>query len=284
MIGGVLRKVAAGARSAGAASRRRAPALVVAFTLAAGTVGSGVAVSAWGARTHGAKSVVSAKGMIARAGVAQAQAPSARPALPAAGPPERGFSHRRHRAVECTSCHLSAQSHGALKVRTRDDCTACHHSPRRSAGCSHCHEASELAQSGRTVRIRTSVSKAVNERVLPFAHSLHGELSCGDCHGAGPDHRPRTDCAACHDRHHTEARDCQRCHRPGDVKAHPTSDVHAGCGGAGCHADRAVTSLRWSRNVCVACHQDRAKHEAGRDCATCHQVPALHANPKEVAP
>lgn len=159
----------------------------------------------------------------------------------------------------------------------------CHHAAAKATGCTSCHEAGTLpGPTQRQVQVRTSVAAGANTRTLPFAHAFHAAVACGDCHEGGPQRRAVKDCTGCHERHHTAARDCQLCHRAEDVKGHPAS-VHGGCAGGGCHSDAAVTALPWSRTVCTSCHQDKAKHQAGRDCATCHQVPALNANHKEVA-
>jgi len=197
---------------------------------------------------------------------------------------ERGFSHERHKGVPCSSCHLSAQSHGALKVQTRGDCQACHHSPTQSIGCAGCHGAADLPRGG-TLRVPvcTSVTRP-DSRSLPFAHARHASVACGSCHGAPPAVTPAQGCASCHDRHHTADRDCRQCHRADDVRSHPAASVHVGCGGAGCHDGGAVAGLAWSRTVCLSCHQDRAGHEPGRDCAACHQVPALGSEREEIAP
>ncbi len=258
--------------------RRRA---VLGF--AAVVVGAGVLLPGarlWGERGRGGERVPS-RALAAAGARGRASAPQEPVAAPADS--GRAFSHRLHRSVGCTSCHVSGSSHGALKVRTREDCLACHHSPTRATGCTTCHEADRLpAPASRTVQFRTSVAPGASPRTLPFAHAFHAAVACADCHEAGLEHRPVKDCTGCHERHHTAARDCQRCHRPDDVKGHPAS-VHGGCGGQGCHSDPAVTALSWSRTVCTSCHQDKAKHQAGRDCATCHQVPALNENHKEVA-
>jgi hypothetical protein len=217
--------------------------------------------------------------------VAVRQEPSGGPtqAVPAAE--GRGFSHGVHRGVQCTSCHMSAGGHGVLKVRTREDCLACHHASTDAGACVRCHAASSFpSAAGKTVEVRTSLAPEASRRILPFAHSFHGSVSCGDCHGPAPTFRPPKACSSCHDRHHTEARDCQKCHPAQAVKSHPAMQSHAGCASAGCHVDKAVAALSWSRNVCVACHQDHARHEAGRDCAVCHQVPALHTTRTEVTP
>lgn len=203
-------------------------------------------------------------------------------------PPEdgspRGFSHRLHRGVDCTACHLSRQSHGALKIRTAEDCQACHHSPTQKAGCASCHDAGKLPPpSVQTVDVRTSVASSASRRSLPFSHGLHGQVQCAECHGRPPSAGAGRACSSCHDQHHTEKRACQQCHRPQDVKGHAAEVVHTGCAGGGCHADAAVTRLRWSRNVCLGCHQDRTEHRKPRDCAACHRVPALQASRQEVA-
>jgi hypothetical protein len=180
---------------------------------------------------------------------------------------------------------MSAGGHGVLKVRTQEDCVACHHSSTDAGACVRCHAAAEFpVASAKAVQVRTSVAAQPQSRALPFAHSFHGAVSCRDCHGAPPKFTPVKDCSSCHDRHHTEARDCQKCHPAQVLKAHPALASHTGCAGAGCHRDKAVAALAWSRSVCVACHQDQARHQAGRDCAACHQVPALHSTRTEVTP
>lgn len=235
-----------------------------------------------GAAMQAPAASVSAHGARASAGAGE-QEPSARALQTGGGGGARGFSHRLHRTVECTACHVSGSSHGALKVRTREDCMACHHSRTRATGCTTCHRAGSLpGATTRRVQVRTSVAPGSSPRTLPFAHAFHTTVACRECHGGAPDFRPVADCTGCHARHHTSERDCQRCHRAEDVKGHPAA-VHGGCGGAGCHGDPAVLSLSWSRTVCSSCHRDQVGHQPGRDCATCHQVPALHQNGKEVA-
>jgi nitrate/TMAO reductase-like tetraheme cytochrome c subunit len=50
------------------------------------------------------------------------------------------FSHPDHVVAErmaCTACHTSLDDHGGTTVRTRDDCSECHHSTKRP--CESCH-------------------------------------------------------------------------------------------------------------------------------------------------
>ncbi len=238
-----------------------------------------VAAAGWSGRAR-AQTPARDTGRVAPDSVAVT--PSMAAAREAAG---RGFSHERHRGVACASCHLSARSHGALKVQTHQDCQACHHSSAQPVGCASCHRAGELPGPGTvSVPVRTSVAPSPMARTLPFAHEYHRDVSCGSCHGAPPAVAPVKACASCHERHHTADRDCQRCHRPQDVRSHPSATVHSGCSGAGCHGDAAVAALPWSRTVCLSCHQDRVQHAPGGDCAACHQVPALGSAREEVAP
>ncbi len=242
--------------------------------------------AAWGAVGRAGKT---SAGTAPGAHVLPVAVDTPRPALAAgAVPPEEaspgGFSHRVHRSVGCTDCHLSQQSHGALKIRTLDDCRACHHSPAQKTGCTGCHQGGALPPpSLRNEDVQTSVARAPSRRSLPFSHAFHGSVGCVECHGSPPRAEPERSCSSCHDQHHTEARACLRCHRPQDVRGHPAAAVHVGCAGGGCHTDAAVNRLSWSRGVCLGCHQDRTEHQKSSDCAACHQVPALHANRQEVA-
>src|SRR5689334_22963933 len=62
------------------------------------------------------------------------------------------FSHRTHKALDCSTCHTSAEQHGGLKVTTVAACQACHHAPSRQASCGKCHSASET-EAARTVTL-----------------------------------------------------------------------------------------------------------------------------------
>lgn len=192
--------------------------------------------------------------------------------------PFRGFSHAIHRGVACTSCHSMQSEHGALLVRTREDCMRCHHSPRVAATCTRCHETQGLPQGlTRTVTSKTSVAPAPTTRSLPFSHRDHPGVACASCHSGPPAYTTIASCTTCHESHHANVRDCRTCHVANVRTGHPIAAAHVTCTGGGCHADPAVRSLTWSRQVCLTCHQEMKAHEPGRFCADCHRVPALRA-------
>ncbi len=191
----------------------------------------------------------------------------------------RGFSHGVHRQVACTSCHSARTAHGALLVRTLEDCMRCHHAPEPARSCTRCHRQAELPQGlSRTVTVRTSVAPAPAERKLPFNHADHPDVACGTCHSGPPTLLTIASCTSCHVRHHTGARQCRVCHVADAYAAHDAR-AHLSCSGGGCHQDAAISALSWSRQLCLACHQRMSGHEPGRNCAECHRVPELRSTP-----
>ena len=105
-------------------------------------------------------------------------APAARTPVRTAGPaaqsPAQGLgfaselpmSHRRHRSLDCTSCHASGgDQHGELTVRTTAQCQQCHHTPARvSATCSSCNRPLNALISRGDDTVRTS---AIRPAPLP---------------------------------------------------------------------------------------------------------------------
>jgi hypothetical protein len=195
---------------------------------------------------------------------------------PAAASDTLRFSHQRHRNVACKSCHKSERTHGELAIRTDRDCASCHHATEVADRivCRSCHTGKQLA----TPRVVTSVAMASvrtepRTRELTFDHGRHEKTECRTCHEKGPTLAFDRGCNSCHEDHHVAKAECRSCHTDGQLeRAHPRAVVHAGCGGAGCHQDAAVTALPPARNVCVACHAKQVDHKPGRDCAACHQV------------
>lgn len=186
-----------------------------------------------------------------------------------AGPP--GFSHRRHRAVDCTACHSSAERHGGLVVKTVRDCQSCHHAPERQAECATCHTTQEVRGARPIPAIVTlSVWRTPRERRLPFAHERHTSVTCTTCHTTPVTLAPTRGCESCHDQHHTVEASCRDCHQ--SPKAAHTREVHLGCAGSGCHTLAGTVALQPARNVCLTCHQDLVNHNPGRQCGQCHQV------------
>ena len=182
------------------------------------------------------------------------------------------FSHRTHKLLTCAGCHDQKISPGAVKVRTRAECAACHHSAERSVTCEGCHDArTKLAKTyQRTVTMRTSADTPVKQRGLPFAHKQHRDLECKGCHTSGVLLGVSRDCASCHTDHHTAERSCASCHPP--AKALHQRAAHDGCAGSGCHANATVIALPPSRSTCLTCHVDQSTHKPKRECAECHAV------------
>jgi Class III cytochrome C family len=182
------------------------------------------------------------------------------------------FSHRTHRALDCSTCHTSAERHGGLKVTTVAACQACHHAPSRQASCGKCHSASET-EAARTVTLamRLPIWAGSRERKVAFEHARHASLTCVTCHTTPVTLAPTRGCETCHDKHHTPEVVCRSCHAPPDSAAHARA-AHLGCAGSGCHSAAGTASLLPMRNVCLACHQDKENHKPGQDCAKCHQV------------
>jgi nitrate/TMAO reductase-like tetraheme cytochrome c subunit len=200
------------------------------------------------------------------------------------------FSHRRHKDQECVSCHGTGKEHGALKVRTVADCQNCHHAAATASAdgavsgtparrCTSCHAGVGLRQGiADTIAIKLTVWKAPRERVLTFRHDRHAFSGCLVCHGTpGTLAVPASkNCASCHDQHHEPDVQCRACHTATPKDAH-TREAHLGCASAQCHAPQTVANLRPKRNVCVVCHQNKATHKPGKECAACHQVEWLTA-------
>lgn len=183
------------------------------------------------------------------------------------------FSHRRHRAVECTACHAtSGQRHGQLTVTTDRDCQSCHHAPERRTACGSCHEARELGpREAISAEMSMPTWNASRARTLPFGHADHRLIECTTCHSAPLTMAIDRDCASCHQDHHRASSDCRVCHQ--ELRRPPhTRQAHLSCAGSGCHGDQSVLALRPTRNVCEGCHQNMVRHRVGRECASCHQV------------
>lgn len=183
------------------------------------------------------------------------------------------FSHARHKSVQCTACHTSDKSHGAIAVARPTGCLECHHGPQQKATCTTCH--TSLVTRPRAVSLTMTVWNAPKTRTLTFAHDRHAKLECKTCHTTPRTLAAEGTCVSCHGDHHTETATCASCHPatpPSAQTQHPREATHAGCGGSGCHRDAAVLALPPSRGVCLACHRDQTNHKPGGDCATCHLI------------
>jgi hypothetical protein len=114
----------------------------------------------------------------------------------------------------------------------------------------------------------------------------HATMLCNRCHAAG--YRPPTECAECHKLDAVApmmSSGCDTCHA-NEQEVQPINDcatchdslgeLHKGGG----HPDAACTDCHkphgWKvagREVCLACHDDKAEHynEEKAACASCHE-------------
>lgn len=210
-------------------------------------------------------------------------------AAPPATAPPGAFPHVEHRSLACRTCHASVPGHGThgdvecttchprptgqevRPTRSWEGCMACHHSPeRRAEGCPSCHGSSEDGSFVLPVREPPAAGESARDPTggLPFSHDPHRAVPCASCHEGGTSLAVERSCDSCHERHHRPDASCMTCHD--DVRDAHDAQAHLGCGGDGCHTSPTVLALPESRSVCLTCHQDRAQHEPGRECATCH--------------
>lgn len=190
-------------------------------------------------------------------------------ALPGSLLPDTAFHHSVHKALACTTCHGTGDTHGGLKFTPPAGCRACHHGARQRVECTGCHELSSLSGGTMPMTFAISARTPVVSRPVTFAHARHASLACTRCHGDDVKRAVATTCASCHTEHHAPAANCAGCH-PTATTGHDRT-VHDGC--ARCHTDAAVAALPASRPVCVACHEAQRDHYPNGDCATCHALP-----------
>ncbi len=123
---------------------------------------------------------------------------------------------------------------------------------------------------------------AARARDVAFRHETHRDVKCVACHTTPvtlDPAAPVTTCTACHDDHHTAARDCAGCHAaagPEALAPHaPPHDAHQGC--AACHAPVTVARLVPDRALCLTCHAAQRDHYPAAECTVCH----FQATPQE---
>ena len=186
------------------------------------------------------------------------------------------FSHQQHQELACTTCHATAEGHGALTFAAPRGCQLCHHQRPAQSECSACHEPPTL-QSAMLSRVRVTVTDTlVRERPVHFRHEQHAEIRCVQCHTA-----PVTlataaavrGCTDCHDDHHAAQRSCVSCHASEQVEqAHaPPIDAHVACDA--CHRAATVERLVPDRSFCLTCHEPQAReHYPDRECTVCHML------------
>lgn len=183
-------------------------------------------------------------------------------------PQDSTFRHSVHKALACTDCHSTTNTHGGLKFTAPAGCLACHHSARQTVECTTCHTTDSLPTRTLPVSFAISARPQPVSRPLTFAHARHRSLACTTCHGSDVRRSVTRTCASCHAEHHTATADCAGCH-PTAREGHDRT-AHDGC--ARCHTDPVVAALPPSRPVCLACHQAQRDHYPTGDCATCHAL------------
>jgi nitrate/TMAO reductase-like tetraheme cytochrome c subunit len=189
------------------------------------------------------------------------------------------FWHAQHRGVECTECHSVRDRHGAVTVTSLRDCRSCHHTEPVATPCAGCHD------QGAVRRLQTTASRVMDIRVgtlnrprrpLPFDHGDHLRYECQQCHTQGLAlSASGLQCAQCHEEHHQGDVSCMSCHPSPADGAHDLN-AHLTCTGAGCHTapPATVQAIPRTRDFCLACHQDLVDHRPGRNCVSCHALPA----------
>jgi hypothetical protein len=187
------------------------------------------------------------------------------------------FSHREHRDVECSDCHSSEESHGALVITSVRQCRECHHTGELAQSCGSCHSDQELLPRRYTVRetFQLSVSDP-DERQLAFSHAEHRDNACADCHRQPLTLAVDRSCTSCHEDHHQPTVNCIACHTTPVDTAH-TAVVHLGCAGSGCHDPVPFQGVPRTRSLCLSCHQDLVDHEPQGNCVDCHPLPRPRA-------
>lgn len=185
------------------------------------------------------------------------------------------FRHANHRDVECAACHVSDERHGAVTIQSITDCRSCHHEAPVAADCQSCH--TQAALEGRGLTVTRTLEFSVGDpdrRTVGFDHAAHAGTDCATCHAEGLT-RPfqAASCDGCHTEHHEPTATCTTCHTAPAPDAHSV-DAHVGCVGSGCHSDPPFEGAPRQRNGCLVCHQDLGDHQPGRECVSCHVLPA----------
>lgn len=201
------------------------------------------------------------------------------PATPA---PADSFSHPRHKALACLTCHVNQEGHGQLTFEKGRGCQICHHQAPARSECAKCHPGADFTRPA-TVAVAIAVpEKPARTRDVPFDHAAHKDAKCLDCHVepvtlkvSGEVRR----CEGCHDQHHEPQRQCATCHYSQAIVDGHERSSHVKCDA--CHTPKYVAALQPERTFCLACHFDAkpksVDHYPEQACTVCH----LQATPAE---
>lgn len=147
----------------------------------------------------------------------------------------------------CVACHADhvAGEAKAIKVPRMQDlhCVECHQflrqdSPLRPTRqtCLDCHQ-------------KITIGRVVFPDKAPM------KWDCRECHKPHDQANPVVNCTGCHSGAKTEGLHGMKTHSGSECKT--------------CHQPHQWTVS--SRDTCLACHQDKAQHNAGTNCADCHR-------------
>jgi len=202
------------------------------------------------------------------------------PAALFSGSPPDSFEHARHESLACLTCHTTSSATSTLNFAVPRGCQTCHHSSTAGRTCTACHAPAGLPQASARMVVSIPAHPA-RARDVEFDHTRHQDLACKECHTTPVSLAPAAPvagCAACHEKHHTEAGDCAACHAGGDLEAPHTPPVAAHERCDACHTPARIAALTPSRPFCLTCHQPQAdEHYSDRECTPCH----LDATPAE---
>lgn len=194
------------------------------------------------------------------------------PPPPPPAAPADSFSHQRHKAINCITCHGTRAGQSRLTFDPPRGCQICHHQAAAQSDCRKCHDQQETGRPIPTHLTVTVPRQNSRERDVSFAHETHKSLRCQECHTQPvtlePDSAVRA-CASCHEQHHEPGRDCATCHRTTQILAahRPPAEAHTGCDA--CHTPSVIAGLVPSRTLCLTCHEGQ-NHYPSKECTICH--------------
>jgi predicted CXXCH cytochrome family protein len=183
-----------------------------------------------------------------------------------------------------------------VKYQGRDDCRPCHQivfkslngTPHALIQCENCH--------GPALNHPTDPTKLTIDTTRRLCLRCHAKLQYpssarGEIRGIDPaSHNPGVQCVLCHMAHHPSlrflqslaprppqhaAQYCRTCHQEQVDKTEGMPHAIIQCedchGPAGNHpTDPPRLTVDKARSLCLRCHTDKARHNLGRECVTCH--------------
>jgi hypothetical protein len=102
------------------------------------------------------------------------------------------FAHRTHRDLECKGCHTSG-----IKLAVVRDCQSCHsehHTDERA--CGSCHSSPKALHEREAHDGCGGAGCHTNATVLALTPS---RAACLACHDDQKNHKPKRECAECHE-------------------------------------------------------------------------------------